>query len=327
MRNIVYEVMQRCVVSSVLCDGGGRPGFHQITPRDSAHSASLRTTTAGTRAAPNPPDRHACTALHDLLLALPQTQVAHALLAGIVSGIQAVGARPDLPAPNTPSVVLSAPRPASRGGGLATPPHLTKVEGMMLRAFRLAHVARQAHHSVSRHASAARPLAVRGMHATPRVLRAVEEDDGALPDLISIMRSKIQDALGAQEVEVLDASGDCRHVQIHVIASAFEGKRPVQRQQLVYKVIPRTMPGDGDWGPREARRCCCKRERGEASAHWGERPWRWSCGWLACSPLLTHTRPRAGHLGGDAERGARCGHDDDADPRRGGGLNPGAPPR
>lgn len=57
-----------------------------------------------------------------------------------------------------------------------------------------------------------------------------------LQDLISGMESKIKQALDAQDVEVIDNNGDGRHVQIHVVSSAFQGKNAVQRQRLVYKV-------------------------------------------------------------------------------------------
>lgn len=46
-------------------------------------------------------------------------------------------------------------------------------------------------------------------------------------ELISSMKNKIQEALEAEKVEVVDVEGDGRHVTIDVIASAFEGKTPV----------------------------------------------------------------------------------------------------
>ena len=50
------------------------------------------------------------------------------------------------------------------------------------------------------------------------------------------MQNKIQTQLEAQLVEVRDQSGDGRHVEISVVAAAFEGKSAVNRQRLVYKV-------------------------------------------------------------------------------------------
>ena len=46
-------------------------------------------------------------------------------------------------------------------------------------------------------------------------------------------------------LEVIPAYGDPNgsHVTITVVSKAFEGKRPVQRQQLVYKVIWEEMQG------------------------------------------------------------------------------------
>ena len=47
------------------------------------------------------------------------------------------------------------------------------------------------------------------------------------------------------KLEVIPAYGDPNgsHVTITVVSKAFEGKRPVQRQQLVYKVIWEEMQG------------------------------------------------------------------------------------
>jgi len=57
------------------------------------------------------------------------------------------------------------------------------------------------------------------------------------------MVKKLQKEFSQKEVspvklEVIPAYGDPNgsHVTITVVSSAFEGKRPVQRQQLVYKV-------------------------------------------------------------------------------------------
>ncbi|KAJ7562766.1 hypothetical protein O6H91_03G083900 [Diphasiastrum complanatum] len=55
--------------------------------------------------------------------------------------------------------------------------------------------------------------------------------------LISSMQAKIKEQLNAEEVFVIDASGDGRHVIIDVVATAFEGVSAVNRQRMVYKAI------------------------------------------------------------------------------------------
>ena len=56
--------------------------------------------------------------------------------------------------------------------------------------------------------------------------------------LIEQMQDKIRTGLGgADEVEVIDVSGDARHVSIRVVSKAFEGKNAINRQRLVYKCI------------------------------------------------------------------------------------------
>ena len=56
--------------------------------------------------------------------------------------------------------------------------------------------------------------------------------------LIEQMQVKIRDGLGgAEEVEVIDVSGDARHVNIRVVSAAFEGKNAINRRSLVYKCI------------------------------------------------------------------------------------------
>lgn len=55
--------------------------------------------------------------------------------------------------------------------------------------------------------------------------------------LMKSMQEKIQTALEASSVSVVDTSGDGQHVAIDVVADVFEGKTEVQRQRLVYKAI------------------------------------------------------------------------------------------
>jgi stress-induced morphogen len=50
-------------------------------------------------------------------------------------------------------------------------------------------------------------------------------------------QAKISEALETENVVVVDASGDGRHVSIDVVSKVFEGKSSVKRQQLVYKAI------------------------------------------------------------------------------------------
>jgi len=52
------------------------------------------------------------------------------------------------------------------------------------------------------------------------------------------MVKKLQKEFSPVKLEVIPAYGDPNgsHVTITVVSNAFEGKRPVQRQQLVYKV-------------------------------------------------------------------------------------------
>ncbi|KAL7569294.1 hypothetical protein ACA910_016841 [Epithemia clementina (nom. ined.)] len=63
--------------------------------------------------------------------------------------------------------------------------------------------------------------------------------------VVEICKQKIQDALEADEVKVTGAYDDPNgsHISIEVVSSKFEGKRPVQRQQLVYKAIWKELQG------------------------------------------------------------------------------------
>jgi len=58
-------------------------------------------------------------------------------------------------------------------------------------------------------------------------------------ELMDSMRLKIAAALETDPalVRVGDASGDGRHVEIDVVAAAFEGKKSMERQRMVYKAI------------------------------------------------------------------------------------------
>ena len=47
----------------------------------------------------------------------------------------------------------------------------------------------------------------------------------------------IREQLEAETVEVMDLSGNGRHVAIKVVSENFEGKSAVNRQRMVYKAI------------------------------------------------------------------------------------------
>eukprot|EP00527_Entomoneis_sp_CCMP2396_P009265 CAMPEP_0198138300 /NCGR_PEP_ID=MMETSP1443-20131203/1707_1 /TAXON_ID=186043 /ORGANISM="Entomoneis sp., Strain CCMP2396" /LENGTH=135 /DNA_ID=CAMNT_0043800011 /DNA_START=211 /DNA_END=618 /DNA_ORIENTATION=- len=63
--------------------------------------------------------------------------------------------------------------------------------------------------------------------------------------IVDICKGKIQEALEAESVKVTGAYDDPNgsHISIEVVSSKFEGKRAVQRQQLVYKAIWEEMQG------------------------------------------------------------------------------------
>ncbi|EKX54527.1 hypothetical protein GUITHDRAFT_100004 [Guillardia theta CCMP2712] len=69
---------------------------------------------------------------------------------------------------------------------------------------------------------------------------APEEDT-----VMSTIEKKITSELKPVKLEVIPAYGDPNgsHVTINVVSQAFEGKRAVQRQQMVYKVIWEEMQG------------------------------------------------------------------------------------
>ncbi|KAL3756957.1 hypothetical protein ACHAWU_007336 [Discostella pseudostelligera] len=57
--------------------------------------------------------------------------------------------------------------------------------------------------------------------------------------IVETCRLKIAKALDTQDVKVIGAYDDPNgsHISIEVASALFEGKRPVQRQQLVYKAL------------------------------------------------------------------------------------------
>ena len=63
--------------------------------------------------------------------------------------------------------------------------------------------------------------------------------------IVEVCSQKIQAALEAQDVKVTGAYDDPNgsHISIEVVSPLFEGKRAVQRQQLVYKAIWEELQG------------------------------------------------------------------------------------
>lgn len=69
--------------------------------------------------------------------------------------------------------------------------------------------------------------------------------DASATSVVDVCTQKIKDALDTSEVKVTGAYDDPNgsHVSIEVVSSKFEGKRAVQRQQLVYKAIWEELQG------------------------------------------------------------------------------------
>ena len=72
--------------------------------------------------------------------------------------------------------------------------------------------------------------------------------------VVDVCTEKIRDALGTSEVKVTGAYDDPNgsHVSIEVVSDKFEGKRAMQRQQMVYKAIWEELQG-----PVHAGTCVC----------------------------------------------------------------------
>mmetsp|Transcript_7271 Transcript_7271/g.11056 ORF Transcript_7271/g.11056 Transcript_7271/m.11056 type:complete len:160 (-) Transcript_7271:271-750(-) len=64
-------------------------------------------------------------------------------------------------------------------------------------------------------------------------------EDGPDTSVVETCTDKIKAALSTDNVKVIGAYDDPNgsHISIEVVSDQFEGKRPVQRQQLVYKAI------------------------------------------------------------------------------------------
>merc|ERR1719343_60098 len=63
--------------------------------------------------------------------------------------------------------------------------------------------------------------------------------------VVDVCTQKIGEALETSDVKVTGAYDDPNgsHISIEVVSSQFEGKRPMQRQQLVYKAIWEELQG------------------------------------------------------------------------------------
>ncbi|KAL3791699.1 hypothetical protein HJC23_003956 [Cyclotella cryptica] len=68
---------------------------------------------------------------------------------------------------------------------------------------------------------------------------------GADTSIVETCRQKIAAALETEDVKVTGAYDDPNgsHISVEVISLLFEGKRPVQRQQLVYKALWEELQG------------------------------------------------------------------------------------
>ena len=81
---------------------------------------------------------------------------------------------------------------------------------------------------------ASRSLGMRSF-MTPRFMSSSGSDE----TIVSTCRNKIMKALETEECEVIGAYDDPNgsHIAVKVVSPLFAGKRPVQRQQLVYKAL------------------------------------------------------------------------------------------
>eukprot|EP00979_Chaetoceros_neogracilis_P000865 scaffold185_cov233-Chaetoceros_neogracile.AAC.5 len=71
------------------------------------------------------------------------------------------------------------------------------------------------------------------------LVRSMSNIDEGGTSIVDICKEKIAKALGTEEVTVVGAFDDPNgsHISVTVISDKFEGKRAVQRQQMVYKAL------------------------------------------------------------------------------------------
>jgi len=91
--------------------------------------------------------------------------------------------------------------------------------------------------------SASIPRLSRGL--SPSSTRFFSTADGPDTSVVETCTEKIKEALGTDKVTVTGAYDDPNgsHISIEVVSDKFEGKRAVQRQQMVYKAIWEEMQG------------------------------------------------------------------------------------
>lgn len=89
------------------------------------------------------------------------------------------------------------------------------------------------------------PYHYRGNGASATIRFMSDASTGPDTTIVDTCRDKITTALEAADCKVLGAYDDPNgsHISIEVVSSMFEGKRPVQRQQLVYKAIWEELQG------------------------------------------------------------------------------------
>ena len=100
-----------------------------------------------------------------------------------------------------------------------------------------------------------RPRRRRGAWRQARRAPAVSASDGGGGDgvgaaTVALVRSKLEAVLSpVTRLDVVDVSGDGRHVTIDAVADVFEGKSKLQRQRLVFGALWEEMK---DGGPLHA---------------------------------------------------------------------------
>mmetsp|Transcript_16617 Transcript_16617/g.32420 ORF Transcript_16617/g.32420 Transcript_16617/m.32420 type:complete len:166 (+) Transcript_16617:47-544(+) len=102
------------------------------------------------------------------------------------------------------------------------------------------------------HNSSAQPMAVvipppdvHRQFISKTTARWMSSPEGEGPSIVDQCRQKISVALETDDVKVIGAYDDPNgsHISIEVVSAMFEGKRPVQRQQLVYKALWEELQG------------------------------------------------------------------------------------
>mmetsp|Transcript_25174 Transcript_25174/g.38449 ORF Transcript_25174/g.38449 Transcript_25174/m.38449 type:complete len:133 (-) Transcript_25174:1093-1491(-) len=92
------------------------------------------------------------------------------------------------------------------------------------------------------------PAVARGMNRMAKpsfIARSMSTTGEAETSIVDVCKGKISKALETDDVTVTGAYDDPNgsHISIKVVSPMFEGKRPVQRQQLVYKALWEELKG------------------------------------------------------------------------------------